>query len=165
MGAMRISRIEALDIINEKKNHSDLSIVMEVDLHTEERRICFKCYRNCAINHYASYLYSTKCMRAITGNSYTIAGVQGTFREHTIDIEGTIVESVLGLGAIFGGAWLQRTRRAPRNSHRAGKRIEEPTAKAQCHSKKALQKKNGTSTTSSGVSTMCRQDSKITRSM
>eukprot|EP00972_Heterocapsa_arctica_P079186 11673615-Heterocapsa_arctica.AAC.1 len=101
IGAMRISRIEALDIINKQKDRSILTIVMEVDLHNEERMLGFKFYRECGIRHSASYLYSSKCMRTITGNGYTIAGVQGTFREHTIDIEGTIVESNLGLGAIF----------------------------------------------------------------
>eukprot|EP00972_Heterocapsa_arctica_P075557 11144962-Heterocapsa_arctica.AAC.1 len=99
LGAMRVFRREALDIIKEKQDLGDIIIVMDVTSNTEEERVHFKLYRNCGIRHYASYLYSTKCMRTITGNNYTIP--QGTFSEHTIDIEATIEESILGLGAIF----------------------------------------------------------------
>eukprot|EP00972_Heterocapsa_arctica_P028969 4263210-Heterocapsa_arctica.AAC.1 len=98
---MRVFRREALDIIKEKQDHRDIIIVTEVISNTEEERAHFKFDRNCGIRHYASCLYSTKCMRTITGNNYTIPGTQGTFSEHTIDIETTIVESILGLGAIF----------------------------------------------------------------
>eukprot|EP00972_Heterocapsa_arctica_P070627 10433942-Heterocapsa_arctica.AAC.1 len=39
-------------------------------------------------------------MDRVEGNGYTIAG-QGTYSEHPIDVEATILESILGLGAIF----------------------------------------------------------------
>eukprot|EP00972_Heterocapsa_arctica_P008643 1265759-Heterocapsa_arctica.AAC.1 len=34
-------------------------------------------------------------------NIYTVEGWPGTFREHPIEIHGTILESILGLGAIY----------------------------------------------------------------
>eukprot|EP00972_Heterocapsa_arctica_P001877 268739-Heterocapsa_arctica.AAC.1 len=59
LGAMRVCRMEALDIIKEKQELTDISIVMEVTSNAEEERVHFKLYRNCAIRHYASYLHST----------------------------------------------------------------------------------------------------------
>eukprot|EP00972_Heterocapsa_arctica_P058595 8641352-Heterocapsa_arctica.AAC.1 len=41
-----------------------------------------------------------KCMDRVEGNEYTIAG-QSTYTEHPIDVEATIVESILGLRVIF----------------------------------------------------------------
>eukprot|EP00972_Heterocapsa_arctica_P095839 14139923-Heterocapsa_arctica.AAC.1 len=34
-------------------------------------------------------------------NIFTIEGFTGTFREHPTEVAGTILESILGLGAIF----------------------------------------------------------------
>eukprot|EP00972_Heterocapsa_arctica_P028360 4170282-Heterocapsa_arctica.AAC.1 len=34
-------------------------------------------------------------------NIFTIEGFTGTFREHPIEVSGTILESISGLGAIF----------------------------------------------------------------
>eukprot|EP00972_Heterocapsa_arctica_P076102 11223989-Heterocapsa_arctica.AAC.1 len=63
LGAVRMSRKEALDIIKEKKKPPDLYIVMEVDVDNAEERIFFKFYRDCGIKRYASYLDHTKCMK------------------------------------------------------------------------------------------------------
>eukprot|EP00972_Heterocapsa_arctica_P107330 15810011-Heterocapsa_arctica.AAC.1 len=40
-------------------------------------------------------------MDGTEGNKYTTAG-RGTSTEHSIDVPATILESILGLGAIFG---------------------------------------------------------------
>eukprot|EP00972_Heterocapsa_arctica_P082533 12160767-Heterocapsa_arctica.AAC.1 len=85
LGAMRMTRTEALDTIKEEKSLTDISIVMEFDLDNEEEHIFFRFYKRYDVRHIASYLSSTKCMGIITGNEYTNAG-QGTYSEHTIDI-------------------------------------------------------------------------------
>eukprot|EP00972_Heterocapsa_arctica_P014784 2177695-Heterocapsa_arctica.AAC.1 len=124
LGAMRVFRSEALGIIKERQDHRDIAIVVEVTSNTEEERVHFKFYRNCGIRHYASYLYSTKCMRTITGNNYTTS--QGTCSERTIDIEATIVESILRLGAIFAEHGIQVARISSRHGQRVVTNIEEP---------------------------------------
>eukprot|EP00972_Heterocapsa_arctica_P061274 9035130-Heterocapsa_arctica.AAC.1 len=90
--AMRIFRREAMDIIKEKQDHNDLDIVMEVIPTKEKGTPYFQIVQELRYQarHYASDLHNTRCMRTITGNNYTIAGVQGTFSEHTLDIEATI---------------------------------------------------------------------------
>eukprot|EP00972_Heterocapsa_arctica_P060484 8921934-Heterocapsa_arctica.AAC.1 len=94
-----MSRKEALDIIKEKRKPPDLYIVMEVDVNNAEERIFFRFYRDCGIKHYASFLDHTKCMKRVAENSYTHVGNQ--YREHSEEIKATIVESIMGLGAIF----------------------------------------------------------------
>eukprot|EP00972_Heterocapsa_arctica_P020088 2965615-Heterocapsa_arctica.AAC.1 len=40
-------------------------------------------------------------MDRVEANIYTMEGAPGTFREHPVEVAGTILESILGLGAIF----------------------------------------------------------------
>eukprot|EP00972_Heterocapsa_arctica_P043924 6486244-Heterocapsa_arctica.AAC.1 len=40
-------------------------------------------------------------MDRVEAKTYTIEGAPGTFREHPIEVAGTILESILELGAIF----------------------------------------------------------------
>eukprot|EP00972_Heterocapsa_arctica_P105805 15587347-Heterocapsa_arctica.AAC.1 len=40
-------------------------------------------------------------MEGKEGNVYTVEGWPSTFREHPIEVHGTILKSILGLGAIY----------------------------------------------------------------
>eukprot|EP00972_Heterocapsa_arctica_P072598 10718699-Heterocapsa_arctica.AAC.1 len=40
-------------------------------------------------------------MEGSESNDYTVEGWPGTFREHSIEVRGTTLESIVGLGAIF----------------------------------------------------------------
>eukprot|EP00972_Heterocapsa_arctica_P062868 9274341-Heterocapsa_arctica.AAC.1 len=40
-------------------------------------------------------------MERVEANIYTMEGVAGTFREHPVEVAGTILEIILGLGAIY----------------------------------------------------------------
>eukprot|EP00972_Heterocapsa_arctica_P078815 11622984-Heterocapsa_arctica.AAC.1 len=48
-----------------------------------------------------SFLSSMNYMEGKDANFYTIEGWPGTFREHPKEVPGTILESILGLGAIY----------------------------------------------------------------
>eukprot|EP00972_Heterocapsa_arctica_P040260 5932796-Heterocapsa_arctica.AAC.1 len=40
-------------------------------------------------------------MERVEANIYTMEGAPGTFREHPVEVAGTILESILGPGAIY----------------------------------------------------------------
>eukprot|EP00972_Heterocapsa_arctica_P026820 3946370-Heterocapsa_arctica.AAC.1 len=40
-------------------------------------------------------------MEPVEGNTYSIEGVEGICREHSVEVAGSILESILGLGTIF----------------------------------------------------------------
>eukprot|EP00972_Heterocapsa_arctica_P092058 13578181-Heterocapsa_arctica.AAC.1 len=40
-------------------------------------------------------------MEPVEGNAYSIEGVEGTFREHSIEVAGATLEHILGLGAAY----------------------------------------------------------------
>eukprot|EP00972_Heterocapsa_arctica_P060806 8969973-Heterocapsa_arctica.AAC.1 len=54
----------------------------------------------CDIRDTAGFLRKMKHMSGKEDNIYTIENVEGTVREHTIEVAGTIMESILGLGAL-----------------------------------------------------------------
>eukprot|EP00972_Heterocapsa_arctica_P074786 11036596-Heterocapsa_arctica.AAC.1 len=76
-----------------------INIVMEFDQFNTEERAAFKLSKRCDVKDIANYLHSLKCMNRVKGNEYTTE--QGTYSEPPIDVEATIVESILGLGAIY----------------------------------------------------------------
>jgi hypothetical protein len=49
----------------------------------------------------AAYFESMGFMEKLEGTTYTREGQAGTFREHPIEVAGTIVESILGLGLVY----------------------------------------------------------------
>ena len=49
----------------------------------------------------AAYFESMGFMGKLEGTTYTREGQAGTFREHPIEVAGTIVESILGLGLVY----------------------------------------------------------------
>eukprot|EP00972_Heterocapsa_arctica_P024877 3668867-Heterocapsa_arctica.AAC.1 len=81
--------------------NSRISVVMDFDQNAPDERAAFKLFKRCDIRDTASFLRSMKYMEGVEGNDYTIEDRPGTFRERPIEVEGTILESILGLGAIF----------------------------------------------------------------
>eukprot|EP00972_Heterocapsa_arctica_P035553 5232222-Heterocapsa_arctica.AAC.1 len=110
LGAVILSMKEAMDVIEEELTIADqyttdrdmiISVVMEFDQNNpEEDRAAFKFFKRCDIRDTANFLRIMNYMDIIEANLYTIAE-QGTYSEHSLDVEATILESILGLGAIF----------------------------------------------------------------
>eukprot|EP00972_Heterocapsa_arctica_P006911 1011180-Heterocapsa_arctica.AAC.1 len=74
---------------------------MDFDQNAPEERASFKLFKRCDIRDTASFFRCMKYREGIEGNDYTIEDRPGTFRGHSIEVEGAILESILGLGAIF----------------------------------------------------------------
>eukprot|EP00972_Heterocapsa_arctica_P100663 14842389-Heterocapsa_arctica.AAC.1 len=66
-----------------------------------QERPGFKIFKRCDIRDTASYFQRMGFMERVQANIYTLEGAPGTFREHPVEVTGTILESILGLGAIF----------------------------------------------------------------
>eukprot|EP00972_Heterocapsa_arctica_P094771 13976007-Heterocapsa_arctica.AAC.1 len=74
---------------------------MDFDQNFPNERASFKLFKRCDIRDTASFFRSKKSMEGAEGNEYTIEDRPGTFREHSKEVQGTILESILGLSAIF----------------------------------------------------------------
>eukprot|EP00972_Heterocapsa_arctica_P098517 14539469-Heterocapsa_arctica.AAC.1 len=61
----------------------------------------FKFFKRCDIRDTASFLRKTEYMEGNEDNIFTIEGFTGTSRKHPVEVAGTILESMLGLGAIY----------------------------------------------------------------
>eukprot|EP00972_Heterocapsa_arctica_P046091 6799833-Heterocapsa_arctica.AAC.1 len=61
-------------------------------------RAGFRFYVRRDIRDTAAYFNNMHCMEATAGGTYTLEGVVGELREHSIEIAGSIVESIFGLG-------------------------------------------------------------------
>eukprot|EP00972_Heterocapsa_arctica_P028395 4174080-Heterocapsa_arctica.AAC.1 len=68
--------------------------------HPQERP-GFKFFKRCDIRDTASFFQRMEYMDRVEANIYTMEGAPGTFREHPLEVDGTILESILGLGANF----------------------------------------------------------------
>eukprot|EP00972_Heterocapsa_arctica_P087944 12968099-Heterocapsa_arctica.AAC.1 len=73
---------------------------MDFDQDNPDERAAFKFFKRCDARCTANFLRIMNYMDGTEGNEYTIAG-RGAFSEHSIDVHATILESILGLGAIF----------------------------------------------------------------
>eukprot|EP00972_Heterocapsa_arctica_P040278 5934997-Heterocapsa_arctica.AAC.1 len=82
-------------------SNSRISVVRNFDQDDPEERASFLFYKRCDIGDTASFFRSMNYMEGIEANNYTIEDRPGTFREHPIEVEGSILESILDLGAIF----------------------------------------------------------------
>eukprot|EP00972_Heterocapsa_arctica_P055346 8164957-Heterocapsa_arctica.AAC.1 len=60
----------------------------------------FKFFRRCGIRDTGSFLRKMEYMEGNKDNIFMIEGFTGKFREHPVEVAGTILESILGLGAI-----------------------------------------------------------------
>eukprot|EP00972_Heterocapsa_arctica_P036913 5434569-Heterocapsa_arctica.AAC.1 len=74
---------------------------MDFDQDLQNERATFKFSKRCDIRDTASFLRSKKHMEGAESNEYTVEDWPGIFREHSIEVHPTILESILGLGAIF----------------------------------------------------------------
>eukprot|EP00972_Heterocapsa_arctica_P027611 4059687-Heterocapsa_arctica.AAC.1 len=74
---------------------------MDFDPDQPHERAAFKFFKGCDIRDTASFLRTMRYMEGKEDNLYTVEGWPGTFREQPIEVHGTILESILGLGAIF----------------------------------------------------------------
>eukprot|EP00972_Heterocapsa_arctica_P006151 905170-Heterocapsa_arctica.AAC.1 len=81
--------------------NSRISVVMDFDQNFPNERAPFKFFKRCDIRDTTSFLRIKKYMEGSESNEYTIEGRPGISREHSIEVHGTILESILGLGAIF----------------------------------------------------------------
>eukprot|EP00972_Heterocapsa_arctica_P075179 11093054-Heterocapsa_arctica.AAC.1 len=77
------------------------SVVMAFDPDQPHERAGFEFFKRCDIRDTASFLREMKYMEGKEDIIYAIAGCPGTSREHPIEVDGTILESILGLGAIY----------------------------------------------------------------
>eukprot|EP00972_Heterocapsa_arctica_P006628 969970-Heterocapsa_arctica.AAC.1 len=68
---------------------------------SESERPGFKFYRRGDIRDTAAFFNQMKFMEPVEENIYTMEGTEGTFREHPVEVAGTILENILGLGALF----------------------------------------------------------------
>eukprot|EP00972_Heterocapsa_arctica_P004862 720361-Heterocapsa_arctica.AAC.1 len=64
-------------------------------------RAGFMFFKRCDIRDTASFLRTMQYLEGKEDNIYTVEDWPGTFREHPIEVHGIILESILGLGAIF----------------------------------------------------------------
>jgi len=67
----------------------------------ETMRAGFRFYLKGDIRDTADYFRNMNFMGPIVGRTYTRESTAGTFREHPIEIAGSIVESILGLGMMY----------------------------------------------------------------
>eukprot|EP00972_Heterocapsa_arctica_P028797 4236146-Heterocapsa_arctica.AAC.1 len=78
-----------------------ISAARAFDPEQPQERPGFKFYKRCDIKDTATYFNVKNFMDRVEANAYTMEGVEGTFREHQVEVAGTILESILGLGAIY----------------------------------------------------------------
>eukprot|EP00972_Heterocapsa_arctica_P111850 16428457-Heterocapsa_arctica.AAC.2 len=115
-GAVRLNMEEAKEVIAEQlyfgehfmtspRRRSDrnfrISAVRVRDPENPEARPGFKFFRRGDIRDTAGFFNQINFMGTVEENVYTIEGVEGTFREHPVEVAGTILEGILGLGAIY----------------------------------------------------------------
>ncbi len=67
----------------------------------EEMRSGFRFFMRGDIRDTAAYFENMHFMEPIVGGLYTREGMEGNFREHPIEIAGSIVESIFGLGMMY----------------------------------------------------------------
>eukprot|EP00972_Heterocapsa_arctica_P050276 7392913-Heterocapsa_arctica.AAC.1 len=81
--------------------NSRIRVVMDFDQNFPNERASFKFFKRSDIRDTASFFRSMKYMEGTEGNDYTIEDRPGTYRKHPIEVQGTILEIILGLGAIY----------------------------------------------------------------
>ena len=115
IGVIRLNREEAMQAIEKElylgshymdsprsSGDKDFRIsVARVLYADEDMRAGFRFYMRGDIRDTAAYFKNMHFMEPIIGGSYTLENVVGEFREHSIEIAGSIVESILGLGMMY----------------------------------------------------------------
>eukprot|EP00972_Heterocapsa_arctica_P014689 2163351-Heterocapsa_arctica.AAC.1 len=87
--------------IMEEDRNFIISVVLAYDPDRPQDRPGFKFFKRCDMRDTASFLRKMEYMEGNEDNTCTIEGFTGTFREHPGEVAGTILESMLGLGAIY----------------------------------------------------------------
>eukprot|EP00972_Heterocapsa_arctica_P095101 14025911-Heterocapsa_arctica.AAC.1 len=78
-----------------------ISAVRVTDPENPQESAGFKFFRRGGIRDTAAFFNQMHVMEPVEGSTYNIEGVEGTFREHPIEVAGSILESILGLGMVY----------------------------------------------------------------
>eukprot|EP00972_Heterocapsa_arctica_P111895 16428726-Heterocapsa_arctica.AAC.1 len=74
---------------------------MDFDQDFPNERAAFKFFERCDIRDTASFLRTMQYTEGSESNEYTIEGRPGIIREHSIEVRATVLESIMGLGALY----------------------------------------------------------------